>query len=44
VKSKLEVQGMDVLGQGPEQLDKFNRAQVDRWGRIVKQNKISAGS
>lgn len=44
VHKKLEAQGMDVLGGGPADLDKFNRTEMQRWGNVVKTNKITASS
>ena len=44
VKAKLEAQGMTVLGGGPADLDKFNRGEIDRWGKVVRDNKINSGS
>ena len=41
---KLAEQGMEVLGGGPAELDKFNRAQIERWGKVVRDNGIKAGS
>ena len=42
--AKLKEQGMEVLAGGPAELDKFNRSQIERWGRVVRENKIEAGS
>lgn len=44
VRKNLEAQGMDVLGGGPADLDKFNRGEINRWGAVVKSNNIRAGS
>jgi tripartite-type tricarboxylate transporter receptor subunit TctC len=44
VAKKLAAQGMEVLGGGPAELDKFNRAQIERWGKVVRDNGIKAGS
>lgn len=44
VKAKLEAQGMTVLGGGPSDLDRFNRGEIDRWGKVVRDNKINSGS
>ncbi|MFM7283693.1 MAG: tripartite tricarboxylate transporter substrate binding protein [Betaproteobacteria bacterium] len=44
VATKLKDQGMEIIAGGPAELDKFNRSQVERWGKVVRQNKIEAGS
>ncbi|MEY3969517.1 MAG: hypothetical protein RL617_530 [Pseudomonadota bacterium] len=44
VAAKLKEQGMEIVAGGPAELDKFNRAQIERWGKVVRQNKIEAGS
>ena len=43
VAEKLSAQGMEIVGGGPDELDKFLRAEIDRWGKVVKANKIKAG-
>jgi tripartite-type tricarboxylate transporter receptor subunit TctC len=43
VREKLSAQGMDVVGGGPAELDKFLRAEIARWAKVVKDNKIKAG-
>jgi tripartite-type tricarboxylate transporter receptor subunit TctC len=43
VAEKLRAQGMDVLGGGPEELDRFVRSEITRWGKVVRENKIKAG-
>ena len=43
VKEKLSAQGMDIVGGGPAELDKFLRSEIDRWAKVVKDNKIKAG-
>ncbi|HET9651621.1 MAG TPA: tripartite tricarboxylate transporter substrate binding protein [Usitatibacter sp.] len=40
---KLREQGMDIVGGGPEVLDKFLRSEIDRWAKVVRDNKIKAG-
>jgi tripartite-type tricarboxylate transporter receptor subunit TctC len=44
VAKNLAAQGMEVLGGGPAELDKFNRAQIERWGKVVRDNDVKAGS
>lgn len=43
VAERLTGQGMEIVGGGPEQLDRFVRAEIDRWGKVVRDNKIKAG-
>ena len=43
VAQKLTDQGMDIVGGGPEELDRFVRAEIARWAAVVKQNRIKAG-
>lgn len=43
VAQKLTEQGMEIVGGGPEDLDKFLRAEIARWAQVVKENKIKAG-
>jgi len=40
---KLTSQGMDIAGGSPEELDAFLRAEITRWGQVVKQNRVKAG-
>jgi len=37
VKEKLVAQGFDVVGGTPEQFAKFLNAEIERWGRVVKE-------
>ena len=43
VAEKLTAQGMDIVGGGPEDLDRFLRAEIERWAKVVKENKVKAG-
>ena len=43
VAEKLTAQGMDIVGGGPAELDKFLRGEMARWSRVVQENKIRAG-
>lgn len=43
VAEKLAAQGMDVLGSKPEALQRFLQAEISRWAKVVKENKIKAG-
>jgi tripartite-type tricarboxylate transporter receptor subunit TctC len=43
VAKRLHDQGMDIVGGGPAELDKFVRGEMARWAKVVEQNKIKAG-
>ena len=43
VAQKLTDQGMEIVGGGPEDLDKFVRAEIARWAQVVKSNGVKAG-
>ena len=43
VAEKLTAQGMEIVGGTPEELDRFLKAEIERWARVVKDNKIKAG-
>jgi tripartite-type tricarboxylate transporter receptor subunit TctC len=44
VAERLAAQGMTVTGQGPAEFNAFIRKEVERWSKIVKDNRISAGN
>jgi tripartite-type tricarboxylate transporter receptor subunit TctC len=43
VGDKLTQQGMEIVGGGPEELDRFLRGEIARWAKVVRENKIQAG-
>jgi tripartite-type tricarboxylate transporter receptor subunit TctC len=43
VAERLSAQGMTVTGQGPAEFSAFMKKEVERWARIVKENRITAG-
>ena len=43
VAEKLSQQGMEIAGGGPEEMDKFLRAEMARWAQVVRDNRIRAG-
>ena len=43
VAEKLTAQGMDLVGGSPEALDRFQRAEIERWAKVVRENRIRAG-
>jgi tripartite-type tricarboxylate transporter receptor subunit TctC len=40
ISEKLDQQGMDILGQGPDQFREFNDKQMGIWGKFVVENNI----
>jgi tripartite-type tricarboxylate transporter receptor subunit TctC len=45
VAERLGAQGMTITGgQGPAQFTAFIRKEVERWSKVVKENRISAGN
>jgi tripartite-type tricarboxylate transporter receptor subunit TctC len=43
VAEKLSAQGMDIVGSSPVELQTFVQAEMTRWAKVVKDNKIRAG-
>ena len=43
VAQKLADQGMDIVGGGPAELDRFLRGEMERWAKVVQHHKIKAG-
>jgi tripartite-type tricarboxylate transporter receptor subunit TctC len=43
VTQKLSDQGMDIVGGPPQEMDRFLRAEIARWAKVVNENKIKAG-
>ena len=43
VRDKLTQQGMEIVAGGPDVLARFVAGEIDRWGKIVKDNNIKAG-
>ena len=41
VKSRLQAMGAEVIGSTPAQLESFRRAEIDKWTKLAKDNKIS---
>lgn len=44
VKARIEEQGCDVQAGSAEELNRFFRSEVDKWGRVIRQNNITADS
>jgi tripartite-type tricarboxylate transporter receptor subunit TctC len=43
VADKLTAQGMDLIGSPPEEMDRFLRVEMERWAKVVRENRIKAG-
>ena len=43
VRDKLTQQGMEIVASTPEVLAKFVNGEMERWGKVVRDNKIKAG-
>jgi len=43
VAQRLSEQGIEIVGGGPEELDRFVRGEMARWAVVVKENGIKAG-
>lgn len=43
VSEKLTAQGMDIVGSTPDEMDRFLRVEIDRWAKVVRENRIKAG-
>jgi tripartite-type tricarboxylate transporter receptor subunit TctC len=37
IRKKLEDQAMIVVGSAPDELGKFHRAELDKWGPVIKE-------
>jgi tripartite-type tricarboxylate transporter receptor subunit TctC len=44
VAERLTAQGMTITGQGPAEFSAFVKKEVERWSKVVKDNRISAGT
>ncbi|HEX4780855.1 MAG TPA: tripartite tricarboxylate transporter substrate binding protein [Usitatibacter sp.] len=43
VAQQLSDQGIEIVGGGPEELDKWVRGEMEKWAVVVKENGIKAG-
>ena len=41
MKSRLVVQGVDIVGAGPREFDKIIREEIDKWAQLVKRSGIT---
>jgi tripartite-type tricarboxylate transporter receptor subunit TctC len=44
VRNRIEEQGADVVGSGPERARRFLNKEVERWGTVIRDNNISMDS
>ncbi|MBL6456996.1 tripartite tricarboxylate transporter substrate binding protein [Belnapia sp. T6] len=44
VRAKIEEQGCDVRASGPEECGRFLAAEIERWGKVIRDNNIRADS
>jgi tripartite-type tricarboxylate transporter receptor subunit TctC len=44
VRSKIEEQGADVRASGPEECRQFLAREIERWGRVIRDNNIRVDS
>ncbi len=44
VKARIEEQGCDVQASSAGELGRFFRSEVEKWGRVIRQNNITADS
>ena len=43
-KAKIEEQGADVVASTPEECGRFIRAEIEKWGKVIRDNNIRADS
>ena len=43
VRDKLTAQGMDIVASEPGMFARFIVTEMERWGKVVRDNKIKAG-
>ena len=43
VRDRLIAQGMEIVASKPDELGKFLDVEIDRWAKVIKENKIKAG-
>ena len=44
VRNRIEEQGADVVASGPERCRRFLEAEVEKWGRVIRDNNIALES
>ena len=40
IREKLAGQGMEIIASSPDRLQTFLKSEIDRWARVIQQNKI----
>ncbi len=43
VRDRLTAQGMEIVASKPDELAKFVDGEIERWGKVIRDNKIKAG-
>ncbi len=43
VRDRLTAQGMEIVASKPDELGKFLDVEIERWAKVIKDNKIKAG-
>jgi tripartite-type tricarboxylate transporter receptor subunit TctC len=43
IAQQLSAQGMDLIAGKPAEFDKFLKSEIDRWAKVVRDNKIALG-
>ncbi|MFN7673102.1 MAG: tripartite tricarboxylate transporter substrate binding protein [Betaproteobacteria bacterium] len=43
VREKLTLQGMEIIASKPDELAKFVDVEIDRWAKVIRDNKLKAG-
>ena len=44
VRGRIEEQGADVMASGPEECGRFLLGEVEKWGKVIRENNIRADS
>jgi tripartite-type tricarboxylate transporter receptor subunit TctC len=44
IRSRIEEQGADVTAGGPERCRRFLNAEVEKWGRVIRDHSITLDS
>jgi tripartite-type tricarboxylate transporter receptor subunit TctC len=42
IRGRLEEQAMIVVGSTPEELGRFHKAELDKWGQLIKETGIKS--